>query len=193
MSTPAGWYPDPSDTTAMRWWDGAVWTVHTQPRKPESVDANLGLPVPGHAEEPVAYLAREADMPPAASKAKRWQGRETPRQQKFKIAFVVVFVLSIGGCAAAVAAGGSSKSAPTHIDAQIMCEQFVKEKLQAPSTAVFSDRKDREGAEPHTWVSVGVVEAKNALGGTVGHQYRCNLTHNSVNDTWSSDTYLEQR
>ena len=23
MSAPAGWYPDPSDPTRQRWWDGA--------------------------------------------------------------------------------------------------------------------------------------------------------------------------
>lgn len=31
MSTPAGWYPDPSGAAAARWWDGAQWTPHTQP------------------------------------------------------------------------------------------------------------------------------------------------------------------
>ncbi|MEV6523451.1 phospholipid scramblase-related protein [Longispora sp. NPDC051575] len=28
--TPPGWYPDPSGTTAQRWWDGQKWTEHTQ-------------------------------------------------------------------------------------------------------------------------------------------------------------------
>lgn len=35
---PAGWYADPADPTAWRWWDGTAWTVHTarpsQERKP---------------------------------------------------------------------------------------------------------------------------------------------------------------
>jgi hypothetical protein len=29
--TAAGWYADPADATLIRWWDGAVWTSHTQP------------------------------------------------------------------------------------------------------------------------------------------------------------------
>jgi hypothetical protein len=31
-SIPAGWYPDPQDPATIRWWDGAQWTSHVQPR-----------------------------------------------------------------------------------------------------------------------------------------------------------------
>lgn len=28
---PAGWYPDPSDASRARYWDGAAWTAHVHP------------------------------------------------------------------------------------------------------------------------------------------------------------------
>lgn len=35
QTPPAGWYGDPSDPTAVRWWSGAGWTEYTAPRPPE--------------------------------------------------------------------------------------------------------------------------------------------------------------
>ena len=29
---PAGWYTDPDETDTVRWWTGAQWTHHVQPR-----------------------------------------------------------------------------------------------------------------------------------------------------------------
>ncbi|MFD7905655.1 DUF2510 domain-containing protein [Kitasatospora sp. NPDC059747] len=58
---PAGWYPDPKDTSSdprpQRWWDGKGWTASTRPApsdaptpEPPAADA----PGPGTAEEPAA-------------------------------------------------------------------------------------------------------------------------------------------
>ena len=42
MSTPAGWYPDPSHQAQLRWWDGQRWTEHTHtPQAPQGPALDL--------------------------------------------------------------------------------------------------------------------------------------------------------
>ena len=36
-AAPAGWYDDPSDLAAFRWWSGAEWTTYTSPKPPPVV------------------------------------------------------------------------------------------------------------------------------------------------------------
>ncbi|MCD7101384.1 DUF2510 domain-containing protein [Pseudoclavibacter sp. 13-3] len=42
---PANWYPDPSQTGRLRWWDGTQWTDHTAPDQQAGVPG-YGAPVP---------------------------------------------------------------------------------------------------------------------------------------------------
>lgn len=60
------------------------------------------------------------------------------------------------------------------VEAEILCEGLVKEKLRAPSTAKFS-QQDTAGSGTG-WSSNGVVDAENAFGGTVSGRYTCSIT-----------------
>ena len=55
MTTPAGWYHDPSDSGAWRWWDGATWTAHVR-QKAETAPTPVAV-------APVA-VAVATDRPP---------------------------------------------------------------------------------------------------------------------------------
>jgi hypothetical protein len=53
---PAGWFPDPANQRAMRWWDGQAWTDHVAdvrlgpdhpPPKPRASGGRIALVVVG--------------------------------------------------------------------------------------------------------------------------------------------------
>lgn len=64
MSTPAGWYPDPSEASQQRYWDGSQWTQETQ----SAQDHAPGAPAhqPEAAAEPQAAHAQTASEPMSA-------------------------------------------------------------------------------------------------------------------------------
>lgn len=61
MSTPAGWYQDPSDGNFQRYWDGSGWTEHQQPMpQPGSMpgaaqQGSIYAPTGGAYGQPVGY------------------------------------------------------------------------------------------------------------------------------------------
>ncbi len=54
-AVPAGWYDDPSDASAMRWWSGAEWTTYTEPKQAPVV-APVVAPAAAPAPEPSQQL-----------------------------------------------------------------------------------------------------------------------------------------
>lgn len=64
MSTPAGWYQDPSgDVTLHRYWDGTQWTEHTQRSEPVPPAPVPPAPVAAEPAMPPAPLAPQQDVP----------------------------------------------------------------------------------------------------------------------------------
>jgi hypothetical protein len=76
----AGWYPDPENPTAERWWDGTGWTDHRRASTVAPAATYGGLP---------AYTPAPASPYGAPAYA-------APAQQNNTLA-VVGFVLAVGG------------------------------------------------------------------------------------------------
>ena len=110
------------------------------------------------------------------------------------IIFAIILIAFISCSASFSKSVNDNKNKPktsSAIGAGVMCEEFVKKKLNAPSTAKFSQQKYREATSiENKYIVTGFVEAENRLGGTVGTQYRCDISYDPVTDLWTSDTFL---
>lgn len=75
---PAGWYPDPSDAAAQRWWDGGRWTEHVAPAAPAAPVHHVA-PVESVAPVAPAYaVAPVAPVAPAYVAAPAYGGSVAP-------------------------------------------------------------------------------------------------------------------
>jgi len=93
-STPAGWYDDPQNPNAQRYWDGQNWTPHYQRKPPSAQTPKPTLPPP----LPTAVSAAPPPPPPNQAAPPLPLGQQPAgRHRKIvsSIASFVVFVLAI--------------------------------------------------------------------------------------------------
>ena len=116
MTTPMqpGWYDDPEDSNAQRYWDGQAWTPHRQrkPRSAQSSAPNLPppstLPPPSAPAPPPSAPAPPPTLPPPLASAsppppspgQQPGGPLTQRSSNPIVmigVIVAIFVLAVGG------------------------------------------------------------------------------------------------
>src|SRR3954468_1435705 len=73
----AGWYPDPEEPTAERWWNGSQWTSHHRPSEFLSGDAGLEGQAPQAWSAADAPLATLMDVPATGTTTGTWAGTAT--------------------------------------------------------------------------------------------------------------------
>lgn len=117
----------------------------------------------------------------ASIQQKSWFGRRWPA-----LLGVAIVVAIFAGCTSIGTMmsddSPQEKAGPTQYDAKYFCEQFVEDKLKAPSTAKF--RNEIAGGSGSRWTVSGVVESQNSFGGMVQNAYHCSLTYAATDDSW---------
>ena len=79
MSPEAGWYADPTDPSAVRWWDGAGWTAQTRPAPRELALAGaVASPSAAAVSASPAVEAPARSGPRHAAPSGRSEARATP-------------------------------------------------------------------------------------------------------------------
>lgn len=62
MLPPAGWYGDPQDAAALRYWDGSQWTDQTRPMITEQAPAEVGAQPAAYSGPPI-LITTTNDVP----------------------------------------------------------------------------------------------------------------------------------
>ena len=145
MSPAAGWYPDPAQPDALRWFNGAAWTESTapgqpaplaQPTYPEAQPAQLGYPQLGYPQQGFGGAAYGQGVGPGGpapwTGQQPWQPVPAPgRSSGAKIAIVVgcvvgglVLIGILAAIAIPVALNQSAKS-QLHAYDSLTCEKVA--------------------------------------------------------------------
>ena len=154
MTTPAGWYPDPTQPGTQRFWDGEQWTEQRAP-----------APAPA-APTPAAQVPDEGAAKAAADKkaGERWA------------LWIVVGIIAVCGAGALLSDDDDeADDGGGEYGARGVCEQFVEDRLKAPSTADFSDVTATESAG--VWTVRGAVDSENSFGAQIRNTYVCQVRH----------------
>jgi hypothetical protein len=106
-----------------------------------------------------------------------------------KTAAVVITVLAglccVGGVIAAANDPAKSPPADRSLEGTAMCETFVKWQLKAPATARFSEETTVKLGSGE-YATSGAVDSQNAFGALLRSHFRCDLTVNAADNTWTS-------
>lgn len=95
-------------------------------------------------------------------------------------ALAACLLIALGACSSSED-GGSSDNPPVSDEgdgftAEVMCEEFVKERLASPSSAEFSEQDHAERAGS-TWLVTGVVDSENKFGAMLRADYACTMRY----------------
>lgn len=88
---------------------------------------------------------------------------------------------------------GNSKPASddTDIDACVMAQDFVKDRLKAPATADFSSCSDGSATKNgETWTVTGYVDSQNGFGAKLRSRYIAIMTHQPGDKNWHAKSVL---
>lgn len=100
-------------------------------------------------------------------------------------------ILLAAASALALTACGSAPPADG-VEATIMCEKFVKQRLKSPGSAEFSNAGETKvttisGSAPWKYQVVGHVDSQNSFGAKVRNTYDCTAT-TPDGETWNLDS-----
>lgn len=96
--------------------------------------------------------------------------------------WIVAALILLPAACIATTSGGGSKWEPTAFEARSICEDWVKDRLKAPSSAKFTDGAESGGGGKYT-IS-GSVDAQNSFGAMIRSTWTCDIRYDTSTEKW---------
>lgn len=139
-------------------------------------------------ERAIVVIPMDGKAPPKA----RWRAVRHPSRV---LALGVFLVLVCVGVLAMIGRGGGEDIA-TAEEVHFRCEEYVRAKLVAPSTAQFSASSDtaigRTGDPGQTWIVAGHVDSQNKFGAMLRMRYVCKVEYRSEGEWALVELYVQE-
>ncbi|MGW7099663.1 hypothetical protein [Streptomyces sp. NPDC054838] len=105
------------------------------------------------------------------------------RTHRTALVLITTALLTLTACGSSAPADG--------VEASIMCEKFVKQRLKSPGSAEFSGAAETtvttiSGTAPWKYKVAGHVDSQNSFGAKVGNTYDCTAS-TPDGETWTLD------
>ena len=84
----------------------------------------------------------------------------------------VLAIIAVFAIGASINAANGQRAEPQSYEAVIYCENAIKDRLKAPTTAEFSSRAT--GSNP--WTVTGTVDSENSFGAMVRAEFGCTVS-----------------
>lgn len=166
-----GWYPDQTDPTAQRYWDGTAWGSDVRRVHPDAISApsdqqRSGWTDQGPSDDSLATARKALGEQPVKP-----TGGETLKA----LAVVTVVVLVVGGLLWTWIFGSEDDGGDPEINVSVVCEQWVEERLRSPGSAEFEQFPDQQIVEvdSDTYRVRAWVDSQNGFGAVLRTDYTC--------------------
>lgn len=118
------------------------------------------------------------------------ENQQKPDQTAAKT-IVILFIIAIFigiffGIKSLFTYSGSTEKRPHDcLDAYVISQEFVKNKLKAPATAEFPDAYSivTKQIDANTFEINSHVDSQNSFGALIGASYHCKINYNNLNDS----------
>lgn len=129
------------------------------------------------------------EEPPAALPADATPAKSNMKGCGLGCLGMVVAVIALAvACTASGGGGGGDDRPPSDYEAEVQCQDWLKEQLKAPSTAKFSGTVSTGG--PTAWQVSGTVDAQNSFGAMLRSTWSCAIRLDG--DTWRGSATLNE-